>query len=189
MEMQADFFTIFAKHMTVETKRLILRPITLADAPAMFTYACDEETTRYVFPTHQSLTETEQAIANYFLKEPIGKYAIENKLNHKMIGTIDLRVNERLRNGELGYTLHKECWGKGLIPEAAKALLEVGFGALDLVSIRAEHDTRNEKSGKVMQKIGMKYIGMIEDERIWKGEIVSMVLYSITKKEWKQQMN
>ena len=54
------------KHSTLEGDRILLRPVGLADAPDMFEYASDEETTRFVFETHRDRAMTEEAIANYF---------------------------------------------------------------------------------------------------------------------------
>lgn len=51
-------FIKLAKHQIIETERLVLRPVTLDDAEAMFEYASDKENTRYTFPTNQSLEET-----------------------------------------------------------------------------------------------------------------------------------
>ena len=106
-----------------------------------------------------------------------------------MIGTIDLRVNEIQDNAELGYALNKAYWGNGDMPEAAKALLTLGFEELALVRIFAQHDVENPKSGRVMEKIGMKKEGTIPDARHWKGKIASTVLRGITKKEWQEQQH
>ena len=53
-----SLFIKLAKHQIIETERLVLRPVTLDDAEAMFEYASDKENTRYTFPTNQSLEET-----------------------------------------------------------------------------------------------------------------------------------
>ena len=50
-----SLFIALARHPVIETERLVLRPVTLDDAEAMFEYASDKENTRYTFPTNQSL--------------------------------------------------------------------------------------------------------------------------------------
>lgn len=188
MKEQESLTLLLAENQIIETKRLLLRPVKLTDAEDLHEYASDEETTRYVFPTHQSLADTRTGIAEYFISNPLGKYAIEERQSGKMIGTIDLRVDEIKRCGELGYTLNKAYWGQGLVPEAAMALLSLGFDRLGLVSIHAIHDVRNPNSGKVMEKIGMKKIGQIPYARMNKGEVVEDVLYSITAKDWQRHI-
>ncbi|HET4087611.1 TPA: GNAT family N-acetyltransferase, partial [Streptococcus pneumoniae] len=53
-----SIFVKFAQYPSIETERLLLRPVTLDDAEAMFDYASDKGNTRYTFPTNQSLEET-----------------------------------------------------------------------------------------------------------------------------------
>lgn len=71
------------------------------------------------------------------------------------------------------------------MPEAAQAILAVGFDQLQLVRIFSEHDTRNPKSGRVMTKIGMQQEGVALKSQIIKGEIVDMVHYAITDTQYK----
>lgn len=188
MEKEVSIALGLAANQVLETERLILRPVTLNDAKDMYEYAGDEETTRYIFPTHQSLQDTKEGIATYFMSAPLGKFAIELRQSGKLIGTIDLRAEEALRKGELGYALNKAYWGQGLVPEAAMAILSLGFDRLGLVSIQALHDENNPNSGRVMEKIGMKKIGRIPSERLSKGEVVDMVLYSISRQDWQRHI-
>lgn len=187
MEIQVNEAYVLAENRQIETKRLILRPVVLEDAEDMFAYASDEETTKFVFEQHRNLMETKISIANYFMKEPLGKYAIEYKENHQMIGTVDLRVNTNAGLGELGYTLSKNYWGKGLMPEACEVLLQLGFEKLRLVRIEAIHDLRNHKSGRVMEKIGMTKECTLYDAKKLRGEVVDLVKYSLSNKEWQQR--
>ena len=170
---------------TLQTERLILRPVQPDDAEAMFDYLRDEETVRFItVPPVKTATEViENSIQSYFMLDPIGKWAIV--YDQKMIGTIDLRLNEAHRQAEIGYVLNKRYWGQGIMPEAAQAILAVGFDQLQLVRIFSEHDTRNTKSGRVMTKIGMQQEGVALKSQIIKGEIVDMVHYAITDTQYK----
>ena len=60
---------------------------------------------------------------------------------------------------ELGYWIGKPYWRNGYATEAARAILQYGFGQLGLNRIHAGHFTRNPGSGRVMQKIGMTHEG------------------------------
>ena len=60
-----SIFLKLAQYPIVETERLVLRPVTLDDAEAMFEYASDRENTHYTFPTNQSLEETKNNIAQF----------------------------------------------------------------------------------------------------------------------------
>ncbi len=70
---------VLAENQWIETERLILRPVTLADTEDVYEYASDEVTTRFLFPANQSLAETRATIATSFIKDPLGKYGIELK--------------------------------------------------------------------------------------------------------------
>jgi ribosomal-protein-alanine N-acetyltransferase len=186
MELLLNRNLVFAENQRLETERLILRPVSLADAEDMFEYASDEETVVFVFPQHQTLKETRENIANYFLTEPLGKYGIELKETGKLIGTIDLRVSEQNSTAEIGYTLNKHFWGQGLMPEAGREILRVGFEKLRLIRIFANHDIKNPQSGRVMEKLGMKIEGQITNARMWKGQAVTDILRGITIEEWQE---
>lgn len=175
---------IFALHNQIDGDRIQLRPIQLSDAEDMFEYASDAETTKYVFETHKNLEDTQENIAKYFLASPLGKYAIVEKETRKMIGTIDLRVDEKDKKAEMGYTLNKAYWGKGYTAEAGKLMLQLGFKELGLQRIFAFHDERNPASGRVMEKLGMTYEGTFRHNRFVKGETVTDKIYSILKEEF-----
>ena len=72
-----NIYVKLARHTRLETERLILRPVTLEDAPAMFEYASDEENTRYIFETNKSLEETRNNIALFYLANPLGRWGLE----------------------------------------------------------------------------------------------------------------
>lgn len=170
---------------TLQTERLILRPVQPDDAEAMFDYLRDEETVRFItVPPVKTVTEVlENSIQSYFMLDPTGKWAIV--YDQKMVGTIDLRLNEAHRQAEISYVLNKRYWGQGIMPELAQAILAVGFDQLQLVRIFSEHDTRNPKSGRVMTKIGMQQKGVALKSQIIKGEILDMVHYAITDTQYK----
>lgn len=181
-----NYYLKLAENHFLETERLLLRPVSISDAEAMYEYASDEETTKYIFPKHASLMDTKQSIANYFLKEPLGKYSIVLKTNNKMIGTIDLRLEKDQPVAEIGFVLNKAYWGKGLVVEAGKALIALAFEELNLVRVFAYHDIRNLQSKRVQEKLGMTKEGTLRDFREHKGEIVTFNLYAMTAKDYQK---
>lgn len=176
---------IMAEHQCLKTERLVLRPVTLLDAQDMFDYACNEETTYYVFDRHITIEETKENIVAYFMTEPFGKFGIELKDTGKMIGTIDLRVKDEKHRAIMGYVLNKAFQGKGYMTEAAEAVLHYAFVVLGLDCVAALHDERNVASGKVMERLGMQKEGTMRHVGKWKkGEYFNDVYYSILKEEY-----
>ncbi|EUJ50970.1 GNAT family N-acetyltransferase [Paenilisteria rocourtiae] len=180
-----SFTYLLVEHQLIKTERLILRPITLADAKDMFEYASDDDNTRFVFDTHPTIEITRQKIAEFFVATPTGKYGIEIATTGKFIGTIDIRIDPMNRSGCLGYALNKDYWGHGYMTEAGFAILDLAFQTLQLERVFAMHDVRNPASGKVMQRLGMTYEGTIRKSRYVKEEFVDDAYYSILKEEYK----
>ena len=181
-------FIKLAKHQIIETERLVLRPVTLDDAEAMFEYASDKENTRYTFPTNQSLEETKNNIAQFYLANPLGRWGIELKSSGEFIGTIDLhKMDTVLKKGAIGYIIHKKYWNQGLTTEANRAVIELAFEKIGMNKLTALHDKDNPASGKVMEKSGMRfsheepYARMDQHE---KGLIVTRVHYILTKEDY-----
>lgn len=72
---------LFAKAAKLETKRLVLRPVCLADAKDMYEYASDPQVTKWLsFPTHQTLDESKEASATHFMAAGASSIAIQINL-------------------------------------------------------------------------------------------------------------
>ena len=177
-----------AQYPIVETDRLLLRPVTLDDAEAMFAYASDKDNTRYTFPTNQSLEETKNNIAQFYLANPLGRWGIELKCNGKFIGTIDLhKIDPVLKKAAIGYIINKKYWNQGLTTEANRAVIKLVFEKIGMNKLVALHDKDNPASGKVMEKSGMRlsheepYARMDKNEP---GRIVTRVHYVLTKEDY-----
>lgn len=176
----------------IETERLILRPIGLEDAQDMFEYASDEKVLEFMtFPKHQSVDDSRNIIEKFIKKPKNGMpttYAIIFKDDNKMIGTCDFPVFiESRKTAEVGYILNSSYWGRGIMPEAVKALIRVGFERFDLNRIQVCHSPRNTKSRRVIEKCGFTYEGIARGF-IPVGEGYEDVpIYSITKGDFYQE--
>ncbi len=99
-----------------------------------------------------------------------------------MIGTIEFRVDEYNKSGELGYTLCRHFWGRGYMTEAGKLILNLAFNTLGLDRVFAEYDVRNSASGKVLSRLGMTYEGTHRRNHVVKGVLTDSAHYSIYKR-------
>ena len=183
-----SIFLKLAQYPIVETERLLLRHVTLDDAEAMFEYASDRENTRYTFPTNQSLEETKNNIAQFYLANPLGRWGIELKSNGQFIGTIDLhKIDTVLKKAAIGYIINKKYWKQGLTTEATRAVIELAFEKIGMNKLIAVHDKANPASGRVMEKSGMRYshdeeyaaLDLHEEDRI-----VTRAHYILTKEDY-----
>ena len=151
----------------IETERLILRPFVLSDDEAMFrNWAGDSEVTRYLtWPTHDNVEVTRRVLAFWVeeTKKPeFYQWAVELRELGEPIGSLSaVRFNEKYAWAELGYCIGKAWWGRGLMAEAVRAVIEYLIREVGFQQVLAVHDRNNPNSGKVMRKAGMKRQGVL----------------------------
>ena len=175
----------------IETERLILRPFKISDAQAMFyNWANDDEVTEYMtWPTHTDVSVTQLIVdtwANHSNEENYYQWAVVLKENgDEPIGGMSVvEYNDLLENVEIGYCIGKKWWGKGIVTEAFTALIKFFFEEVGAEKVCARHDVDNPASGKVMQKCGLKFEGVIRRELFVKGKPRNLAHYSILKEEY-----
>ncbi|MGF7047564.1 ribosomal-protein-alanine N-acetyltransferase [Paenibacillus sp. DS2015] len=174
-------------HSRMESDRIILRPCSIDDAEDLYEFTSDEETTRFIYEPYKDVDQAKRVLANYYLEEPIGKYALVLKETNKMIGVVEFRVHEETKGGELGYTLSRHYWGNGYMTEAGKLILELAFNVLGVERVFAATDIRNTASAKLMSRLGMKHEGTLRRNHMIKGELTDSFHYSILKEEYESE--
>ncbi|MDD3106795.1 MAG: GNAT family N-acetyltransferase [Bacilli bacterium] len=175
---------------TLESKRLRLRRIALADANAMFhNWANDDEVTRYLtWNSHASLDVTQEVI-RFWIEQYASKsffhWTIVYCPTHEIIGTISLfAVDVLTKSGEVGYCIGKKYWNNGIMTEALHCVLEFAFQTVGFEEICAKHHMNNLASGRVMQKNHMTKQDDIT--HLWKKENKNVLLsvYKIRKEDF-----
>ena len=168
----------------LETERLILRRLVPEDAEAMYrNWASDPEVTRFLtWQPHGS-----PAVSEVFIRGKMAEYedpdaycwGIELKALGQVIGTISaVRLEEAVDAVELGYALGRLWWGQGLMPEAAGRVMRFFFEEVGVRRICAKHDVNNPKSGRVMQKLGMRREGTLRGAARSNQGIVDVTVYA-----------
>ena len=178
----------------LETENLILRKFTMEDARPMFdNWASDPEVTKYLtWPAHESIAITEMVLRDWvsgYERADQYKWAIVPKDgNGEPIGSIDtVRLEDHICAAEIGYCMGKAWWGRGLMTEALKAVVDYLLGEVGMNRVSARHDPGNVGSGKVMQKAGMTYEGTLRQCDRNNLGICDAACYSILREEWKKQ--
>ena len=150
----------------IETGRLILRPFRPEDAEDMYAnWASDPEVTRYLtWPVHGSVDVTRRLLNDWISRYGDGgffQWAVEWKETGSVIGSIGVvRLEEAIGEAEIGYCLGRAFWGRGIMPEALRAVMDYLFDTAGVNRIMAGHDVKNPNSGRVMAKAGMKPEGI-----------------------------
>ena len=142
------------------TERLLLRSLTLEDAPDVQRLAGDRDIAATLanmpHPYEDGMAEKWiRSCYEKFEKDEALNFAITLRTNKNLIGGIALRLEREHERSELGYWIGKPYWNQGYATEAARAIVAYSFKVLKLNRIYAYHFTRNPASGRVLQKIGM----------------------------------
>lgn len=170
----------------LETERLVLRPWKLEDVEDFYEYASVDGVGQMAgWQPHESI-EKSQMILNSFIE---GKktFALVDKASGKVIGSLGLEEADRnLDSGfedrkgrELGYVLSKEYWGRGLMPEAVKRVIQYAFEEQGWDFLVCGHYNENVQSQRVIEKSGFQFFREVEfNTRM--GEVKSGKLYLLT---------
>lgn len=176
----------------VETERLYLRQRLVSDAKDIFDYASLPEVTWPAgFPPAESVEAEAYYLENIMPKRwsekkiPAG-YGICPKGSNRVIGSIDFNKRRADDVLEMGYLLHPDYWGQGLVPEAARALLEVGFTLLNLHKIEIECYGYNKASQRIAEKLGFTLEARIRDRKDAQGKRCDLLRYGLLKSEWEK---
>jgi RimJ/RimL family protein N-acetyltransferase len=150
-------------HIIFETPRLILRRFTLEDAPLLFQLNSDQEIVKYVHErVLTSEEDAEKILVDHILPQyerQLGRWAVHTNDNMEFIGWCGLKYRPELEEIDLGYRFMQKAWGKGYATEVASHTLDHGFNQLNIQTITGRAHVENLASIRVLEKIGMQFIG------------------------------
>ena len=159
--MNANFYL---NGLTIETERLILRPWKQTDLDDFFEYASVDGVGEMAGWKHHENKEKSQSILDLFINDD-RTFAIVLKDNNKVIGSLGIEkygmekvLSEFFdyQGREIGFVLSKDYWGKGLMPEAVKAVIDYLFNVANLDFLTCGYYEFNNQSKKVQEKCGFK---------------------------------
>jgi [ribosomal protein S5]-alanine N-acetyltransferase len=175
----------FTPFPTLRTPRLVLRRITAADAPSLFEMRSNESVLRYLDrePT-KSLEEALALVAK--MDEAVEKNAgimwglARPEEEARLLGNCGLwKLNPEHHRGEIGYMLHPDCWGQGLMTEAVTAVCRYGFEQMHLHSIEATVNPRNVASIRALERQGFVREAYFRENYYWRGQFLDSAIYSL----------
>ena len=177
---------------TLETKRLILRRITMRDAKDIFAYSKDEEVARHVLWSAQKDISEAKEYCRFMMKryrcDQPSSWGIIEKATDRLVGTIGyMDFNEDNATVEVGYSLARWMWNGGYMTEALSRVIAYTFDAMDINRIEAQHELDNPSSGRVMDKCGMLKEGVMRQRLYNKGRYVDVALYAILKEDYEKK--
>lgn len=189
-----NVINIFKKMPSLETSRLILRPVEMDDAADLFEIHSDYEVVRYM-PIEQedSIERTKYWITWRQKRQQEGQpvpWVMVDKKTNKVVGFCGFyRIDYPRAAGEVMITLHRNYWGKGYMFEAMKAVAACGFDVIGLNRIDVLVYPEHERIIALCEKAGLRFIGSIPECYYYKGRYWDRVYYTLLKKDWEQLRN
>ncbi|MCY7388944.1 MAG: GNAT family N-acetyltransferase [Burkholderiales bacterium] len=152
-------------HVLLETERLVLRRMGLADLDNMSRLNGDPEVMRYVgdgsaWTRAQSEARIRRVLMVYRIFPGLGFWIGEEKISKRFVGAYALIYIPNTTEVEVGYRLSKSAWGRGLATEGARALVRYGMFELGLNRVVGLTHPANEPSKHVLMKAGLQPRGM-----------------------------
>ncbi len=159
----------------LNTERLILRPMTVADAPDVYkNWASDEDVTKYMrFSTHSGVEVAEEWL-NF--EEKLNdahnrfNWGFVRKSDGVLFGSGGLNYNDEHDCFEIGYVMMKSAWGKGYATEASMKMLEFAKDVLKVEKLYCCHAVENVASENVILKLGFAFSGYGTYEKLDKSK-------------------
>lgn len=174
----------FTPFPEVTTKRLLLRKLSIDDAPMVYFLRSDERVIKHLCrepaPSIQAAREFIQLIQSVGDKGEsiLWAMALKNKPG-ELIGTICLwNLQPENFRGEIGYVLHPDHWGKGIMKEAIDEVLNYGFKVMKLHSVEARLNAENISSTRLLEKAGFVKEGWLREDVYYKDRFLDTFIYS-----------
>jgi [ribosomal protein S5]-alanine N-acetyltransferase len=186
--MEGSFMEL--KINTLKTERIYLREFQERDWQEVHKYASKKIVCQFQSWGPNSELDSQNFVKQILedaTKEPRTRYAfaIIHIADDNLIGAGEVNIRDITnKQGEIGYSLHPDYWGKGIAAEAARLMIRFGFKQLNFHRIYATCDPRNIGSFKVMEKVGMTQEGRIRENLLLRDGWRDSFLYSILEDEW-----
>jgi aminoglycoside 6'-N-acetyltransferase len=173
------------------TPRLILRRFRDSDAEPFASYRSDPAIARYQswdapFPVSAARTFVHGQAAADPAQPGWFQYAIELRSDGSLAGDVGVNLHENRMQAEIGFTLAAAYQGQGYATEAVGRVLTQLFTAAGLVRVSAECDARNDRSARLLERLGFRREGLRVRNTWIKGEWTDDLLFGLLAQDWRR---
>jgi [ribosomal protein S5]-alanine N-acetyltransferase len=154
----------FAKFPDLETPRVKLRRIAVKDISKLLELYQDPEVVQFLDWSGSQTEQEIRLVVSFFEQQhrrgKALRWALADPHTDELIGTVVLMNFRKELVADIGYDLHKDYWGKGIMTEV---LLEVIRFAdrLGLKRLQAYVRPENIASAKLLEKLGFDQEGLL----------------------------
>lgn len=178
--------------MKLESKQLLLQPITIQDKKEVFAYRKDKEANKYQGWVPESLEDVATFIAKvskeFNAPESWFQFVIKDKNSQEIIGDLGVHfMGSENQQVELGCTLGKNHQGKGFATEAMSVVIDCLFLSLNKHRITGSIDPKNTASRQLLERLGFRKEAHFKKSLFIDGKWVDDVIYALLKEDWKKK--
>lgn len=173
----------------LETDRLLIRAPSEADLSAMPGLFSDPDIHAYTrsIPYPYTHDDAVGALERFERLRRAGEAItlfVDLKETGELVGSIGFLNIKGRDEAEFGYVVGRPWWGRGYATEACRGLLAYGFATLGFGELCAHAMTRNPASSRVLEKIGMRSVGVLPNQCEKDGEYFDAEGFTLTREEW-----
>ena len=167
-------------------ERVVLRQVRDSDAAFVFDMRSNPEVMKYVDkPLMKSIAEAEEFVTRvtFAFEQNLGiTWAVALRESEQMIGTIGFwRIDNFNHRAEVGYTLHPDFQGKGLMQEAFRKMLDYGFEKLHFHSVEGNVNPDNAQSIGLLERNGFVREALFRENYYFDGLFLDSAIYSLLR--------
>jgi aminoglycoside 6'-N-acetyltransferase len=173
----------------LETERLLLRRFEPDDATALAAYRSDPNVSRYqAWNSPVPAGQARLLVAEFAAGEPrnLGwfQYAVERRSRPGLIGDVGVDRLDAGRQAEIGFSFAVEHQGHGYATEAVRRIVEHLLVEEGLHRVTAQCDARNDRSARLLKRVGFRREGHLVSSTWAKGEWTDDLLFAVLASEW-----
>jgi len=174
----------------LETERILLRELTLDDAPFYLRHFSDLDIVEHsAFEAPRDLEAAKGELLEYCIDLFQGgrgiRWGIVLKSTGGLIGTCGYYMwDHAAQKARIGYDLAPEHRRKGIMSEALREMIDHGFGAMELNRIEVLIDPRNVASLRLVEKLGFTQEGLSRESTFFRGRFLDDACYALLRREW-----
>jgi ribosomal-protein-alanine N-acetyltransferase len=145
----------------IETERLVIRAFTDADVEPMTALLTDPVVMKYISLRGFTIPDLLELYRRRYEERGYTFWALCDS-DGRVVGDVGFGTYEETGDPELGWTLTPSAWGKGYATEAARACVDALFAHTQHERIVALVDTRNERSLRTAERVGLRRVGEVD---------------------------
>ena len=173
----------FEPFPVLETRKLKLRKISMDDADNIFLLRTNNEAMKYIHKTKLNSIEDAKELINKMNEPDRIQWGITLKSTDTIIGTIGYhRIEKENFRAEIGYMLHPQYWGKGIMSEAISVVINYGFREIKLHSIKAVINPENIASKKLLENFKFIQEAYFKENFFFEEKFYDSAVFSLLNK-------